>query len=486
MASRAANGLAGRTMRGMYWAYGSYVGLRLMTLFATAILTRLLSPKDFGIVAVATTLMAFLDVLRGLGVSQALVIAPEGEVTEQADTAFALSVVIGAVLMVVAAALGPLAAKFFHQPMLVAVMPVLGTTFFILGLSSTHYALAMRSIDFRSRTAAELVDGGVRGVAGIVLAFSGAGVWALVLGYVAGNIAMTAVLWGLIPWRPHRPKSFSGLRTLLSFGGYITGIGVMAAFLTQFDNLVVGRILGATELGFYSIATKIPGLFILNIAVVAGQVLFPAFAMLDTEALQRGIITSFRYVATVVFPLTAYLIILAEPVTIGVFGPKWQGAVDAARVLCLWAAMSPISMVCGNAFMAQGRARLLFFLAIPQAIALVIGSLAAAPHGIVAVSWVQAGIAIVAQAVTLVIAKRMFQLSVRSLLGAFSPPLLASAGLAIVLAVVLLLFKAPWPTMIAGAISGALVYFAVLHALAPDLLPGIRELAFTRSRGGGS
>lgn len=483
MASRA-HGLAGRTMRGMYWAYGSYVGLRLMTLFATAILTRLLSPKDFGIVAVATTLMAFLDVLRGLGVSQALVIAPEGEVSEQADTAFALSVVIGAVLMLVAAALGPLAAKFFHQPMLVAVMPVLGTTFFILGLSSTHYALAMRSIDFRSRTAAELVEGGIRGVAGIVLAFAGAGVWALVLGYVAGNIAMTVILWKLIPWRPRRPQGLSGLRTLLSFGGYITGIGVMAAFLTQFDNLVVGRILGATELGFYSIATKIPGLFILNIAVVAGQVLFPAFAMLDADALKRGIITSFRYVATVVFPLTAYLIILAEPVTIGVFGPKWHGAVDAARVLCLWAAMSPISMVCGNAFMSQGRARLLFFLAIPQAIALVIGSLLAAPHGIVAVSWVQAAIAIVAQAVTLVIAKRMFHLSVRSLLGAFAPPILASMALAAALAVVLLLVSAPWPTIIAGAAGGGLVYLAVLHVLAPDLLPGIRDLAFSRSRAG--
>jgi O-antigen/teichoic acid export membrane protein len=185
----------------------------------------------------------------------------------------------------------------------------------------------------------------------------------------------------------------------------------------------------------------------------------------------------------VVFPLTAFLIVLAEPVTIGVFGPKWYGAVEAARVLCLWAAMSPISMVCGNAFMSRGRAKLLFLLAIPQAVALVIGSLLAAPHGIVAVSWVQAGIAIVAQIVTLVIARRMFELSLRSLLGAFAPPLLASAGLAGVLVVILLLISAPWPTIIAGAAAGGLVYLALLHVLAPDLLPGIRQLAFARGRG---
>jgi PST family polysaccharide transporter len=483
MSSQSAHGLAGRTLRGMYWAYGSYVGLRLMTLLATAILTRLLTPKDFGVVAVATTLMAFLDVLRSLGVSQALVIAPDGEVSEQADSAFALSVGLGVALSLIAAALGPAAAKFFHEPQLVAVMPVLGSTFFFLSLSSTHYALAMRSIDFRSRTAAELVDGSVRGVVGIALALSGLGVWSLVLGYVAGNIAMTIILWQLVPWRPRRPRGRRHLRTLLSFGGYITGIGVMSAFLTQFDNLVVGRILGAKELGYYSIATKIPGLFILNIAIVAGQVLFPAFAKLEADSLRRGIITSFRYVATVVFPLTAFLIVLAEPVTIGVFGPKWYGAVEAARVLCLWAAMSPISMVCGNAFMSRGRAKLLFLLAIPQAVALVIGSLLAAPHGIVAVSWVQAGIAIVAQIVTLVIARRMFELSLRSLLGAFAPPLLASAGLAGVLVVILLLISAPWPTIIAGAAAGGLVYLALLHVLAPDLLPGIRQLAFARGRG---
>ena len=114
--------------------------------------------------------------------------------------------------------------------------------------------------------------------------------------------------------------------------------------------------------------------------------------------------------------MTAFLIVLADPITTTVFGDRWHGAVAAAQVLCLWAVMSPISMVCGNAFMSRGRANLLFMLAVPQAIALVVGSLIAAPSGIVAVSWVQAGIAITAQVVTLAIAKRMFDLSLASLL----------------------------------------------------------------------
>ncbi len=480
MTSTTAPGLGGRTLRGMAWAYGSYVGLRLTTVITTAILARLLTPKDFGVVAIAITFMTFLEMLQGLGVGQAIVIAPEEELDDQADTAFTVSVTLGALLAVVAAALGPVAAAFFHQPRLTAVMPVLGTTFFILALSSTHYAIAMRNIDFRSRTIAELADAGVRGAFGIGLALSGAGIWSLIIGYVAGNIALTVLLWWLVPWRPRHLRSLRHIRKLLSFGGYVTGIGVMAAFLAQFDNLVIGRVLGVVQLGFYSIATRIPQLLILNVANVAGQVLFPAFATLDHEDLRRGMITSFRYIATVVFPMTAFLIVLADPITTTVFGDRWHGAVAAAQVLCLWAVMSPISMVCGNAFMSRGRANLLFMLAVPQAIALVVGSLIAAPSGIVAVSWVQAGIAIAAQVVTLAIAKRMFDLTLASLLSAFAPPLLASGALSAVLLVIDHQLSGAGAVIAVGACAGALIYLAVLHLLARDLLPGIARLVLPR------
>jgi PST family polysaccharide transporter len=462
----------------MFWAYGSYLGLRLSTLLATAILAHLLTPGDFGVVAIATTAMAFLEMLQGLGVSQALVVADETHVDDQADTAFTLSVSLGAAMAVITAALGPVAAGFFGHPELAKIMPVLGSTFFVLSLSSTHYALAMRNIDFRSRTIAELGEALVRGGFGIALALAGAGVWSLVLGYVAGNVAMTVLLWRLVPWRPRRPKGLRHLRALMSFGGFVTGISVLSAFGTQFDNLVVGRGLGATQLGFYSIATKVPYLFILNIAVVAGQVLFPAFASLDSDALRRGLITSYRYIATVVFPLTIFLIVLAGPLITAVFGGRWQGAVAATQVLCLWAMMSPISMVSGNAFMSRGRASIVFYIAIPQVLALIVGSLIFVQNGIVAISWVQACIAIVAQAVTLEIARRTFQL--RDLGAAFLPPMVAAAALAAVLVLAHQLISAAWPVILVGAACGGAVYLLALHTLAPDLIPGVRRMIFAR------
>jgi PST family polysaccharide transporter len=478
MTARAKHSLGTRTLRGMFWSYGSYVGTRGASLLATAILTRLITPADFGLVALAGVFMTFLDMLHGLGVSSALVVAKEDELYEKAETAFAVSVLVGLALTLTAAALGPAAAALFHQPQLTAIMPVLGLTFVIYGLGSTHYALATKRMDFRSRTAADLADACFRGGVGVGLALAGAGVWSLVIGYSAGNLAMDLMLWKLVPWRPKLRPQRRHLRSMLSFGGASTAVGIMAAFLAEFDNLVVGRVLGTTQLGYYSIATKLPYLFIISLAMVAGEVLFPAFATLDRAELGPAFLKALRYTGMVTLPLTAILVTLAEPITLAVFGPQWRPAIEASQVLCIWALMSPIAMVCGNAFKSRGRADIVLWIAIPQAVAIIVGSLLIVRNGIVAVSWLQAGIAIVAQVTTIAIAQRMFSLKTSGVLGALAPPAIAAGGLAIVLIAVHHAISAPWPAVIVGGAVSLPVYTGILHLLAPDVLPQLRSMAF--------
>ena len=331
MASTASHSIGTRTVRGMFWAYGSFVGVRLASFITTAVLARLLLPKDFGLIALAMTFMTFLDMLQGLGVGEALVVSDPDRLANEADTAFALSSGMGLVLWLASAALGPAAAALFHEPRMVVIMPALGITFLIYGLGSTHYALAMRGIDFRSRTVAEIADAIVRGVIGVVLALAGAGVWALVAGYIGGAVAMTIVVWKMVEWQPRWRLGREHMRRLLGFGGALTAVGIMGAFLNQFDNAVVGRVLGPTELGFYSIANRLPYLLIISLAAATGQVLFPAFAALDGEAMIRGFLTSLRYTAMVALPLTAVLITLAEAITLAIFGPQWRGAIAATQ-----------------------------------------------------------------------------------------------------------------------------------------------------------
>jgi O-antigen/teichoic acid export membrane protein len=294
---------------------------------------------------------------------------------------------------------------------------------------------------------------------------------------------MDLILWRLVPWRPRLRPSRRHLRSLLAFGGATTAVGIMAAFLAEFDNLVVGRVLGITQLGYYSIATKLPYLFIISLASVSGDVLFPAFATLQLAEMGSAFLTALRYTAMVALPLTAIFATLAQPITLAVFGPQWQPAVAAAQVLCLWAVMSPISMVCGNAFKSRGRADLVLYLAIPQAIAVVVGSLLLVRQGIVVISWLQAVIAVLAQIFTIALAKRMFGLRTRSVLTAIGPPLIASSGLALVLFGVHRAIAASWPSIIVGGAIGLPVYLLLLHALAPSLLPRLRQIAFPSRAG---
>ena len=156
-------------------------------------------------------------------------------------------------------------------------MPALGFTFLLYGLGSTHYALAMKGIDFRSRTVAEIIDAVVRGVVGVVLALAGLGVWSLVAGYVAGAAAMTVAIWRLVDWNPTWRLRREHVRRLLGFGGALTGIGIMGAFLNQFDNAVIGRVLGPTELGLYFDRRQLGTGGVVGLAAAAtGRVLAPA------------------------------------------------------------------------------------------------------------------------------------------------------------------------------------------------------------------
>jgi hypothetical protein len=205
----------------------------------------------------------------------------------------------------------------------------------------------------------------------------------------------------------------------MRFGGSLTGVALVSAFMAEFDNIVIGRVLGPTQLGFYSVATRLPMLLILNLAVVAGRVLFPAFASLrQGDEMQRAVITSIRYTAIVTLPLAVFTVIFAEPLVLALFGDRWRPAIGAMQVLALWALMTTMAMIWGNMFKACARPDIILKTEIPQVVALVVGSLVLVNRGIVAVSWVQAGIAIGAQITLVVIGKRMFGMAVHSVLGA--------------------------------------------------------------------
>ena len=201
MSRAQAHSLGTRTVRGMLWAFGSYAGGRLLVLLTTAILARLLSPADFGLVALALTFTVLLDSLSTFGLGEALVIQEDEGLYDRANTAFVWSVGFGLATSLAVAACSPLIASFFDQPQLIGIVSALERAS-LRSLGITHYALSQRSLDFRTRTIAEFSSVVSRGITGIAFALAGFGAWSLVLGYLVGSAVMTLALWKLVPFRP--------------------------------------------------------------------------------------------------------------------------------------------------------------------------------------------------------------------------------------------------------------------------------------------
>jgi O-antigen/teichoic acid export membrane protein len=469
--------LGARAFRAAVWSYGSFAGVRLLALASTGVLARLLSPRDFGLVALALIFTAALDSIRDFGVNDALIVAGDDDVHEQANTAFAFTLLLGVGLALVVAALSPLAAEFFDQPRLLALLAVLGVNLPLRALGLTHNALAQRRLDFRSRTVAELADVVVRSGVGITLALAGQGPWSLVVGYLAGTIAWIAVLWIAVRWRPALPRPGAHLSPLLRFGGALTVVGVIGQMMAYIDNAFVGKVLGPAALGVYSLGYRLPELVVANLSWVAGLVLFPAFATVDRSALRRPVITAFRYALLAGLPFAVALIVLADPLVLALFGPRWRDAAPVVQLLGIAYLGSPISQVTGSAYKAIKRVDVLIKLAALQ-LPLLVGLLAIfVDDGIVAVAGCQAGVRVLFISVGVYVAIRVLGLSPRELWNATWPAVAAGAGMAAVLVPLERAITSPWPAVVAGCTLGGAVYLGLIRLLAPEPLRSLWGLA---------
>jgi O-antigen/teichoic acid export membrane protein len=472
-------GIASRTLRGMIWAYGSYVGGRLLVLVSIAILARLLTPAQFGLVAFALIVTALLDTIADLGVSQALIVVKGNELGTKAHTAWTLGVIIGAGLTAITAALGPAAAAFFDQPELALMLPILGLNFLLRSLGVTHFALAQKQLDFRTRTLAEMSDVLVRGSIGIGLALSGAGAYSLVIGYLAGSFAMTVALWLLVDFRPRPRLHRADLSGLLRFGGGLTALNIISAVISQIDYILIGKVLGATSLGLYTLGFRLPELIIINLSFVAGLVLFPAFAEIARPALAAAYLTSLRYVLMVCVPAAVALALLAEPLVLIAFGDQWTGSIAVMQVLTLFAVAITVGIPAGTAYKSIGRIDILVKLAIPRALLAVASILIFVDEGIVAVAACQAGVAVLFSLINIGLASRMLSTGARRIWAVVWPALAGGAAMAVIIELAVLAVDGSVATVAVAAPAGVAAYVGTLWLVAPDALRTLWRTAFS-------
>lgn len=348
--------LAKTTARGTLWIYAALIIGKGLVFVSTIILARLLAPEDFGLLALGLITINYLDALKDLGVGDALIYKQE-DPERAANNAFVVSVGMGTLLSLIAFLAAPLVGVFFEEPRVVPLVQVLAIKFLFSSLGSIHGTRLKKQLDFRRRFVSEIGRSFVKGGVSVLMAWQGFGVWSLVWGQLAGEVASTLTYWWLTRWMPRITFDFKITKSLIIYGSQTILISVMSMIDDNMDYLVIGRRMDVIQLGYYMLAFRLPELIVINVCHVVSRALFPAYATIkhNAQALRSGYLTALRYISLITIPAGLGLFIIAPEFVRFFYTDRWSPAIPAMQCLSLYAVVYSLSFADGDIYKSTGR-----------------------------------------------------------------------------------------------------------------------------------
>ncbi len=353
-----------RLFSGTLWQGAGLIVANLASFATKLLLARLLVPEYFGLVGMAVVFTGLIQTIEKLGIEQALVQRPDDNFDDDdLITGHWGAILTGALLYLLIVLPGaPLVARFYEEPALTAIIIVLALPILIEPWAVIHKIRLKRRLKFKHLAKVEMVATVLGAIFAIALALLGAGVWALVAQWIVFATATTLILYAIEPAIPSGRFSLDAWRAILRFGAYVTGHRICSFLSKQSDYLIVGKLVGATTLGAYTIAFLLTEAIRSKLMAVLSRVLFPAYSRLqgDLPALNRYYLGSIRLQTLVVAPILCALLICSEPILLYAFGEEWLPASRALQLLAIAALIHTIGGTNSSALKAIDRPDLSF------------------------------------------------------------------------------------------------------------------------------
>lgn len=348
--------LSGRTARGaaiMLVARG--LGT-VLSIAATAVIARFVTPEEFGVVAMVIAILGIARVLEEFGLGDAAVQAEritEGEVTSLAIVNMVAGVGLAAGFM----ACSPLVADFYERPDLVPICLALAPLFIFAGIGSQPRAMMRRSFRFRPLAIAQTVSIVCAAVTGMVAAIKGLGAWAIVLQHLAGSAALAVATLIASGWRPRRPAPLSSIRPMLGYGVNLGVSQFLNALTRNVDDIIIGRWVGPAALGAYGRAFQLMTLPSTQLNQPLTSAVVPALSRLqrDPEHYRWLYRSSVEVIASLAFPLAVFTGIAAPAMVGTLLGPDWSESVPLLRALTPAGLMVSLNVATGWVYLSLGR-----------------------------------------------------------------------------------------------------------------------------------
>jgi O-antigen/teichoic acid export membrane protein len=343
-------------VRGLRWTSVKEWVQQGSSMLVLLVLARLLSPADFGTVAIAAAIASILSALREQGFAAALVQRDQCDPLHM-DSAYWATLATSALLALLLLIAAPSLAGIYGEPVLAQILYVSSAILLAQAIGSVHGAILQRELQFKRMTFISITSALVSATVAVSFALAGYGLWSMVLQQIAATIVSVPMLWWLSRWRPRLRFSLKHLRELWRFGVYVLGSGLVKEIGRRIDALLLGYLLNTSAVGLYSVGRRVIELINALLMKALGSVTFPTFSRMqnDPQRLAGAVAFTIRMVAFIAFPVFLLTAALAPYIVLTFLGAKWLAGAPVLTLLALGAAIGSVQWIQMSAILAKGR-----------------------------------------------------------------------------------------------------------------------------------
>ena len=323
------------------------------------IMARILTPADYGLIGMLTIFIAVSQSLIDSGFSQALIRKQDRSEIDN-STVFYFNIGVGIVLYILLYFLAPLISHFYNEPQLIPITRVVGLSLVFNSLAVVQRALLTIKLDFKTQAKASFSGALVSGTAGIYMAYTGFGVWAIVWQQISNLLITTCLLWFLSSWKPVWVYSWKSFKYLFGFGSKLLAAGLLDTIFNNIYLIVIGKYFKASDLGYYTRAHQFTYFASSNVTGIFQRVTYPVLCTIqyDNVRLRDVYRRLLRTSAFIVFPLMMGMTAVAKPMVVSFLTEKWLFSADIIQVLCFAQMWYPIHAINLNLLQVKGRSDL--------------------------------------------------------------------------------------------------------------------------------
>lgn len=475
-----------KVLASLFWKLLERTGTQGIQFIVSIVLARLLMPEQYGIIALVMVFISLARVFVQSGFNTALIQKKDADEVDFSSVLY-LSLGVAGVLYVIIYFSAPFIASFYTQPLLVPVIRVLSITLFIGAFNSIQNAFVARNMLFKRLFISSLGAVIISGVVGIIAAYQGWGVWALVAQQLTNQLMIAIILWFTVKWRPHLLFSFKRVKTLFSYGSKLLASALIDILYRELTTLFIGRMYTPAMLGFYNRGQQFPQLIVTNINGSIQSVMLPALSAHQDnrkrvkDMMRKAIVTS----SFLIFPMMIGMAVVAEPLVKIVLTEKWLPAVPFLQIFCISFSLWPIHTANLQAINAMGRSDIFLKLEVIKKIMGLIILGISLPFGVYAIALGQVVSGFVSTFINAYPNKQLLDYSYKEQLADIMPSLMISLVMGVIVYSINFLSMPAWQILVLQVVSGSIIYIGLAKIFKIEsfnyLIKTIKELKKKRS-----